>query len=129
MTSLVPGLEKRKLHFFANLLLCAPDQSLNSKIINQCNIDFNFLEEKRGPKCHFIGTLIVHKFVGVSSKHLRVFLESLRESSEIFEHLRKFSEILRKCSGTFVCSSEQFWEIFGNLRKIVKNPVSLAINQ
>ena len=33
---------------------------------------------------------IVLKFVGVSSKHLRVFLESLRKSSEIFG----------KCSGT-----------------------------
>ena len=31
---------------------------LNSKIINQCNIDFNFLEYKRGLKFHFIGTLI-----------------------------------------------------------------------
>ena len=25
-------------------LFCAPEQSLNSKIMNQCNIDFNFLE-------------------------------------------------------------------------------------
>ena len=38
-------------------------------------------------------SLIVLKFVGVSSKHLRIFLESLRESSEIFGHLREFSEI------------------------------------
>ena len=34
--------------FFANFggiekLFCAPDQSLNSKIMNQCNLDFNFL--------------------------------------------------------------------------------------
>ena len=54
---------------------------------------------------------IVLKFVGVSSKHLRVFLESLRQSSEI----------LRKCSGTFVWPSEQFWKIFGNLGKVVGN--------
>ena len=40
--------------------------------------------------------LIVLKFVGVSSKHLRVFLESIRQSSEIFGHLRKFPEILGK---------------------------------
>ena len=64
---------------------------------------------------------IVLKFVGVSSKHLRVFLESLRQSSEIFGDLRKFSEILGKCSGTFVWLSEQFWKIFGNLRKGVGN--------
>ena len=41
---------------------------------------------------------IVLKFVGVSSKHLRVFLESLRQSSEIFGHLRKFSENVRERS-------------------------------
>ena len=51
---------------------------------------------------------LVLKFVGVSSKHLRVFLESLRQSSEIFGHLRKFSDILGKCSGAFVLPSEQF---------------------
>ena len=61
MTSLVPGLGKQQM-FFANFggiekLFCALDQSLNSKTMNQCNIDFNFLEEKRGLKFHFIGTL------------------------------------------------------------------------
>ena len=40
---------KTKIAYFANFggiekLFCAPDQSLNSKIMNQCNIDFNFLE-------------------------------------------------------------------------------------
>ena len=59
--------------------------------------------------------------VGVSSKHLRVFLKSLRQSSEIFGHLRKFSEIFGKRSGTFVWYSEQFWRIFGKLRKVVGN--------
>ena len=59
---------------------------------------------------------IVLKFVGVSSKHLRVFLESLRQSSAIFVHLRKFSENVRKRSSG---PSEQFWKIFGNLRKVV----------
>ena len=42
-------------------------------------------------------------------------------SSEVFGHLRKFSEILGKCSGTFVWYSEKFWKIFGNLRKVVGN--------
>ena len=53
-----------------------------------------------------------------------------RKSSVIFGHLRKFSEILGKCSGTFVWPSEQFWKIFRNLwkvvwnlRKIIKNAV------
>ena len=44
-------------------------------------------------------------------KHLRVLLESLRQSSEI----------LGKCSGSFVWPSEQFWKIFGNLRSVVEN--------
>ena len=40
---------KTIIAFFANFggiekLFCAPDQSLNSKIVNQCKIDFNFLE-------------------------------------------------------------------------------------
>ena len=74
------------------------------------------------PDINFV-SLIVLKFVCVSSKHLRIFLERLRESSEIFGHLRESSEIHGKCSGTFVWPSEQFRKIFGNLRKIVKNAV------
>ena len=66
-------------------------------------------------------TQTVLKFVGVSSKHLRVCLENHRQSSDIFGY--KFSEILGKCSGTFVWPSEQFWKIFGSLRKIIKNAV------
>ena len=43
------GPRKMKIAFFANFggigkLFCMPEQSLNSKIMNQCNIDFNFLE-------------------------------------------------------------------------------------
>ena len=57
---------------------------------------------------------LVLKFIGVSSKHLRVFLESLRQSSDIFGNSRK-------CSGMFVWPSEQFLKIFGNLRKVVGN--------
>ena len=77
---------------------------------------------------------IVLKFVGVSSKHLRVFLESARQSSTIFGHLRKFSEILGKCSGTFVWSSGQFEkssEIFGRWSEIFgkssKKPSSVCL--
>ena len=73
-------------------------------------------------------SLIVLKFVGVASKHLRVFLESLRESSEIFGHLREFSEILGRCSGTFVWPSEQFWKTLGNLRKVVGNRRKIVKN-
>ena len=45
--------------------------------------------------------------------HRNIFLESARQSSEIFGHLRKFSEIFGKSSGTFVWSSGQL----ENLRK------------
>ena len=54
---------------------------------------------------------IVLKFVGLWSKNLRVFLESLRKSLEI----------LGKCSGAFVFPSDQFYNIFGNPRKVVGN--------
>ena len=54
------------------------------------------------------------KFVGVSSKHLRVFLESLRQSSEIFGNSRKMFGNVRLAFGTIL-------EIFGNLRKVVGN--------
>ena len=52
---------------------------------------------------------IVLKFVGVQSKYLRVNLESLRQSLVIF----------RNCSVMFVRSSDKFWRIFGNLRKVI----------
>ena len=50
---------------------------------------------------------IVLKFVGVSSKHLRVFLGSLGQSSEIFGNFRKMFGNVRLVFGT----------ILGNLRK------------
>ena len=37
-----------------------------------------------------------------------------RKSSDIFG-------IFEKCSGTFVWSPQQFWKIFGNIRKVVGN--------
>ena len=76
-------------------------------------------------------SLIVLKFVCVSSKHLRVFLESLRQSSAIFGNLRKFSENVRERSSglrnNFGKSSEIFgrWsEIFG---KSSKTPSSAGL--
>ena len=69
----------------------------------------------------FVLSVLINKFVGLSSKHLWFFLESLRQSSEIFGNLREFSEILGKCLGMFVWPSEQFWKIFGNLWKVVGN--------
>ena len=56
---------------------------------------------------------IVLKFVGVSSKHLRVFLESLRQSSAIFVHLRKFSEIFGNVRLARRNNFGKFSEIFG----------------
>ena len=56
-----PRPRKTTIAFFAYFggiekLFCTPDQCLNSKIMNQCNIDFNFLE-KKVQKFHFIGTI------------------------------------------------------------------------
>ena len=42
------------------------------------------------------------KFVGVSSKHLRVFLESLRQCSDIFGNFRKMFGNVRLAFGTIL---------------------------
>ena len=47
---------KTKIAFFANFggikkLFCAPEQTLNSKIMNQCNIEFSGI--KKGAKISF----------------------------------------------------------------------------
>ena len=59
---------------------------------------------------------------------LKLYLNSLvyhrnifGSSSKVFGNLRTSSEILGKCSETFVWPSEQSWKIFGNLRKVVGN--------
>ena len=67
---------------------------------------------------------VVRKFVGVSSKHLRVILESIRQSSEIFGNVRERPSGLRNNFGK---SSEIFrkWsEIFG---KSSKTPSSVCL--
>ena len=64
----------------------------------------------------------------ISSLSLKLYLNSsvyhrniFGSSSKIFGNLRQSSEIFGKCSGAFVWPSEQFWKIFGNLRKVVGN--------
>ena len=54
----------------------------------------------------------------ISSLSLKLYLNLLVYLRNIFG---SSSEILGKCSGTFVWPSEQFWKIFGNLRKVVGN--------
>ena len=63
----------------------------------------------------------------ISSLSFTLYLNSLvyhrnifGSSSKVFGNLRKSSEILGKCSGTFVWPSEQFLKVFGNLRKVVR---------
>ena len=61
-----------------------------------------------------------HKLYLNSLVYYRNFFGS---SATVFGNLRSSSEIFGKCSGTFVLPSEQFWKIFGNLRKIIKKAV------
>ena len=75
-------------------------------------------------------SLIVLRFAGVLSKHLRVFLERLRQSLEIFGHLRKFRKFsanFRECScglwNSFMKIFGNLPKVVGNLRKIIKNAV------
>ena len=61
---------------------------------------------------------------GVSSKHLRAYLESLRQSSHIFGNFRKFSEnVLERSSG--------LWDNFGKslkfFRKSSKTPSAACL--
>ena len=76
--------------------------------------------------------LIVLKFVGVSSKHLRVFLESLRQYAVIFGHLRKFSENVRErwscLRNNFGKSSQIFGKWSEIFRKSSKMPSSVSFH-
>jgi len=49
---------------------------------------------------------------------IETYSDLLQSSSAIFGNLRK---MLGKCSETFVWPSEQFWKIFGTLRRVVGN--------
>ena len=69
-------------------------------------------------------SLIVLKFDSVSSKHLRVFLESLRESSDIFGNFRKFTENVRERSSGLRNNFGKSSEIFG---KSSKSPSSISL--
>ena len=47
---------------------------------------------------------------------------------EVFSNLRQSSEFFGKFSGTIVWPSEQFWKIFGDLRKVVGNLQTIVKN-
>ena len=47
---------------------------------------------------------------------------------EVFSNLRQSSEFFGKFSGTIVWPSEQFWKIFGDLRKVVGNLQKIVKN-
>ena len=64
---------------------------------------------------------IVLKFVGVPSKHLRVFLESARQSSELFGHLWKFSENVWERSSGLRDNLKNLWKSLEGGRKSLEN--------
>ena len=74
---------------------------------------------------------IVLKFVGASSKHIRAFHGSLRQSSEIFGHLRKFLGNVQKRSSGIQNNFGKTSEIFGRgseiFRKSSKTPSSACL--
>ena len=95
-----------------------------------CKIHKNYIRDSSG-----LFSIISHVSLSmislISSLSLKLYLNSLvyhrnifGSSSKVFGNLRQSSEIFgkfRKCSGAFVRPSEQFWQIFGNLRKVVGN--------
>ena len=64
-----------------------------------------------------LSSLSLNLYLNLLVYHRNIF----GSSSKVYGNLRKFSKILRICSGTLVWSLEQFWKIFGNLRKVVGN--------
>ena len=64
-----------------------------------------------------LSSLSLNLYLNLLVYHRNIF----GSSSKVFGNLRKFSKILRICSGTLVWSLEQFWKIFGNLREVVGN--------
>ena len=66
--------------------------------------------------CH-VTMLNGPRFIDIKSKHLRIFLGNLRQSSAIFEKLRKFSENVRKHSYNLRTTFLKFSEIFGKSSK------------
>ena len=107
---------KTKIAFFANFggiekLFCAPEQSLNSKIMNQCNVDFNFLEQKRGLKFHFIGTLKTYIEAHVFHATYQALVFPSGKSSTVASNV--FST--RSQPGTLhanLCKPENIWRGF-----------------
>ena len=92
-----------------------------------CKIHKNYIRDSSG-----LFSIISHVSLSmislISSLSLKLYLNSLvyhrnifGSSSKVFGNLRASSEIFGKCSGAFVRPSEQFWKIFGNLRKVVGN--------
>ena len=65
------------------------------------------------------------KFVGVSSKHLLVFLES--QSSDIFGNFRKFSENVRERSSGLRDNLENLWKSSESGRKIFGSYMGIGI--
>ena len=78
-------------------------------------------------KC-FPGKYTTHKNSWETTSRIQVVYNSLVYdwnifgfSLKVFGILREILEMFGKCSGKYIWPSEQFWKIFGNLRKVVGN--------
>ena len=70
-----------------------------------------------------VSSLPLELYLNSSVYHRNIF----GSSSKVCGNLRTSSEILGKCSGTFVWPLKQFCKIFGNLRKIIKTQSSVCL--
>ena len=88
----------------------------------------NYIRDPSGLFSIYISHVSLSMISLISSLSLKLYLNSLvyhrnifGSSPKVFGNLRKFSEILGKCSGTFAWPSKNFGKLFGNLRKVVGN--------
>ena len=87
-----------------------PSGRRSSAIICYASIPVTTCHCRKALKKRNVKGSIVLKFVGVSSKYYRIFLESPRQSSEIFGNSSKMF-------GNFRLALRKFWKIFGNHQK------------
>ena len=105
---------KECIFYYINCSGIASGSKSRKMVSHMCDIIFY---QSAHRVCH-VTMLNGPRFIDIKSKHLRIFLGNLRESSEIFGHFRRTSENVRKHSYDYRTT---FSEIFGNLRKMVGN--------
>ena len=123
-----PRVEQTKFYGF----LLYRHECFTGKYTTRKKLKKNYIRDPSG-LFSIISHLSLSMISLISSSSLKLYLNSLvyhrnifGSSSKVFGNLRKSSGIFgnsRKMFGNVRLAFEQFWKIFGNLRKIIKNAV------